>query len=1005
MHIRLAVAFAVATWSVAAPVSAEIAFDRDVRPILAEKCFACHGADEADVKGDLRLDVREAAVAARAIVPGEPDQSEIVRRIESTDEDERMPPPESHKTLSAAEIAVLRAWIEQGGEYAGHWAFAAPVRPPLPAVRRPDWIRTPVDAFVLADLERQGLEPAGEASRETLVRRVSLDLRGLPPTPGEVEAFLADTAPGGYERMVDRMLASPHYGEKMALLWMDLARYGDTSGYHFDSTRDTWPWRDWVIRAYNDNMPFDRFSLEQLAGDLLPGATRDQRIASGFNRNTRFNEEGGADPDEWLVRYAVDRTVTLGRVWLGLTLNCAECHSHKYDPISQKEFYSLYAFFNSLEEVGAGGMAGFHNRPVPPVLRVPLEGEERHVRAVAEAEAEAERIAASLTYEDPGADARPEPVEESWVDDEPPAGAKLEGTSPWTFVTAAEGPVFKGQKASFRAAEELAQHYFTGASAPLEIGPGDRLVAHVFLDPAAPPKQIMLQWYDAKGSWDHRAYWGESQAPWGLEGTPSRLPMGPLPKTGAWVRLEVPAAKVGLPPGSKIGGMSFAQYGGKVHWDAAGIVRGGDPVRHSLAAWLAAAATDDQTPAAIRELAARPAAERTAADAARLRRHFLQHVCLDTRGQFRDVNARLDALQNGPAAHQPVSAELPEPRPAFLLVRGDFQQPGDRVERGVPAIFPPLPEGGPRNRAALAKWLFDPGHPLTARVTVNRLWAQAFGRGIVETIGDFGRLGRYPSHPALLDWLAVEFCESGWDTKHMLRLLLTSNTYRQDAVGSGGSAERDPANLLLGRAPRYRLMAEEIRDAALRASGLLSERVGGPPVFPVQPANYYAGKQGSWRWNESAGEDRFRRGMYTFWRRTTPYPTFVIFDAPDRSECAVDRPRTNTPLQALATLNDPQFVEAAAALARAVLAGGVADPLVRLDDAFRRTLARRPTPEEAAVLRDLLERRLAHYRDRPSEAAALAGGVVGQGGDAVELAAWTNVANAIFNLDEFIVRE
>ena len=1005
--LALTVVAACATFSLRAADA--VVFDRDVRPLLAEKCFACHGPDVKDAKGGLRLDSRSGAVGQEgsgAVVPGEPDQSELVRRILSTDDDERMPPPESHKTLSAGEIEVLRRWVEEGAEYAEHWAFVPPVRPAIPVVKPAGRARNPIDAFVLEALDKQGLEPAAEADRATLVRRVSLDLRGLPPTLEEVDAFLADRDPGAYERMVDRMLASPHYGEKMALIWMDLARHGDTSGYHFDSTRDTWPWRDWVIEAYNDNMPFDHFSIEQLGGDLLPGAGDAQKIASGFNRNSRFNEEGGADPDEWLVRYAVDRTTTLGRVWLGLTLNCAECHSHKYDPISQQEFYELYAFFNSLEEVGAGGMEGFHNKPVPPVLRVPRDGVTRHRAAVAEVEEEAAALLEKISYSDPGPDVRRPPRDEFWMDDDPPAGAKLEGTTPWQFVAAGAGPVFRGAKATVREAPELSQHFFTAAEPPLVVGAGDRLVAHVFLDPANPPKQIVLQWHDATGSWDHRAYWGENLAPWGQDGTPSRLPMGPLPEAGKWVRLEVPAEKVGLGPGGKITGLAFSQHGGKVHWDAAGLSRGADPASYSLAAWRAAAVHDAGLPADLRALLARSAAELDAAAERRIRNHYLQHVCLDTRESFARVNARLDALESGPAAHQPVSVELPQPRPAFVLVRGDFQQPGQRVERDVPDILPRLPADAPRNRATLGRWLFDPAHPLTARVTVNRLWAQLFGRGIVETIGDFGRLGRYPSHPELLDWLAVEFRESGWDTKHMLRLMLVSSAYRQAAMGAGFRSDRDPDNVFLARSPRYRLMAEEIRDSALRAAGLLSEKVGGPPVYPLQPVNYYAGKNGAWKWQESGGDDRFRRGMYTFWRRTTPYPTFVIFDAPDRSECIVQRPRTNTPLQALTTLNDPQFVEAARAFARNLLAADAADADARLAVAFRRATARLPLPEEIAVLRSLLDRRLAHYRAHGDEAAALVGDPA-QGGasDAATLAAWTNVTNAILNLDEFIMRE
>jgi hypothetical protein len=827
-----------------------VSFGRDVRPVLAEKCFGCHGPDVADATSGLRLDSRLGAIGIDgqgAIVPGEPDQSELVRRIRSTDDGERMPPPDSHKTLSSAEIDILVRWIEEGAEYTEHWAFQAPVRSPLPAVRSGRWVRNPIDAFVLAALEARGMEPGPEADRQTLVRRVSFDLRGLPPSLAEIDEYLADTAGDAYERMVDRMLASPHFGEKMALMWNDLARHGDTSGFHNDSTRDTWPWRDWVIDAFNDNMPYDQFSIEQLAGDLQPDATAAQRIASGFNRNVRFNEEGGADPEEWLVRYAVDRTVTLGRIWLGLTLNCAECHSHKYDPVSHAEFYSLYAFFNSLEEVGAGGMSGFHGKPVPPVMPVRLGGEEPHRAAVAAAEAELEAIHRSLVYVDPGADAPAVPANESQPSDGKPKG---------------------------------------------------------------------------------------------------------------------------------------------------------DVALRSFAAWWAAAAGDESVPKEVRELLGRPAESLSAAESRQIRRHYLQHVCVDTRDQFKAVNERLRSLHAVPLAQQPVSVELAEPRPAHVLTRGDFTQPAEQVERDVPAVLPPLPAATPRNRLTLARWLFDPAHPLTSRVTVNRLWAQIFGRGIVETIGDFGRLGRYPSHPELLDWLAVEFRESGWNTKKLLRLIVTSSTYRQSSGGGEQFAAGDPGNVYLSRAPRFRLMAEEIRDAALRASGQLVETVGGPPVYPVQPVGYYAGKS-RWSWKECDGKDRFRRGLYTFWRRTTPYPTFVIFDAPDRSECIVERPRTNTPLQALTTLNDPQFVEAARDLARDLLACSGDDDL-RLVLGFRRALSRPPTPEEIIVTRGLLDRRRSYYSIHPDQALALAGsGVV----DPVAVAAWTNVANAILNLDEFIMRQ
>jgi len=1001
--------------AVAAPAADKIVFDRDVRPVLAEKCFACHGPDVKDAKGDLRLDRRDRAVLADGsgvIVPGKPGDSELIRRVLSKDDDERMPPPESHKELSAQEKETLKRWVAEGAEYTDHWAFT-PVRPPaLPEVKNAAWVRNPMDRFVLAALESRGMEPSAEASRETLIRRVSLDLRGLPPTLEEIDAFLADRQPGAYERMVDRMLASPHYGEKMALIWMDLARYGDTSGYHFDSTRDTWPWRDWVIQAYNNNMPFDQFTREQLGGDLLPNATEQQKIASGFNRNARFNEEGGADPDEWLVRYAVDRTITLGRVWLGLTLNCAECHSHKYDPISQQEFYQLYAYFNSLEEVGAGGMSGFHNKAVPPVMRVSLRGDKKLKAEIAELEKQSAAVLAQIDYHDPGPQVKRDPIDEIWIDDDLPQGVRPYGDTPWQFITTGEGPVFQGKRASVREAKGLSQHFFNEAVKPLTVGATDRLIAYVYLDPANPPRQIMLQWNDGAGHWEHRAYWGDDHTPWGKNGTVSKLRMGPLPKPGEWVRLEVPADQVGLKSGDVIRGWAFTQFAGKVYWDAAGLRRGGVPADFSLAAWKAEGVKGPSVPDAIRQILQKPADKRTAEDEQQIRNYYLQFVCFDTRDKFASLNSRLNALQSqlkgesGPAAMQPISMEMAKPRPAFVLLRGNFQTPGDPVNRDVPAVLPQLPADGPRNRLTLAQWLFDPAHPLTARVTVNRLWAQVFGRGIVETLGDFGRLGRYPTHPELLDWLTVEFRESGWDTKHMFRLILTSSAYRQSAVNHRRYDEQDPHNTLLSRSPRFRLMAEEIRDAALRTSGMLSDEIGGPPVYPFQPVNYYEGKQGAWKWSLSDGEDRYRRGMYTFWRRTTPYPTFVIFDAPDRSECIVERPRTNTPLQALTTLNDPQFVEAARAFARSLLAEGSADTDAQLATAFRRATSRLPTAAEQKVLRDLLDRRLEHYRSHPKEAVALVGDATKNGpADAAALAAWANVTNALLNLDEFIVRE
>ena len=774
----------------------EIDFNRDVRPLLSDKCYACHGPDAKALKGQLRIDLRSRATAPAesgdvAIVPGHPEKSALVERIESADKDDQMPPPKSHKTLAAAEKAILKRWIAEGAEYKEHWSFVAPSRVTPPGAGESNGI----DRFVSATLAARQMTPAPEADRATLIRRVSLDLRGLPPTLAEIDAFTNDSGERAYEQMVDRMLASPRFGERMAMIWLDLARYGDTNGYHNDSDRPVWLWRDWVVDAYNRNMPFDQFTLWQLAGDLLPDASVEQKIASGFNRNVRFNEEGGADPVEFLAAYAADRAITMSRVWLGMTLNCAQCHTHKYDPITHQEFYQLTAFFNSLEEVGAGAVTGFHNKPVPPVMRVPPP----EMRA---------RIAASKTE-----------------------------------LGELEAQLEKGA--------------FTSAVA----GPGK-------------------------------------------DGEPLAL---------ALQKQEIKTA--------------------------------------------------------------------------------------------REAVAALENDKNVPL--QMVSVELPQPKPAFVLMRGDFQTPGEAVQREVPKFLPPFPAAQPRNRLGLARWLMQADQPLVARVQVNRFWQMLFGEGLVRSMGDFGVQGTFPTHPELLDWLAVQFMDSGWDVKRTLKLIVMSRTYRQASNDTRRYAERDPQNKLLWRAPRVRLQAEAVRDNALAVAGLLSEKMGGPPVFPYQPGDFYKGKNNGWKWPVSSGEDLYRRGLYTFWRRTTPYPTFVIFDAPDRAECTADRPRTNTPLQALVTLNDPQFVEAARVLAQRLLVEAPADTDARIAFAYRLALARPPAPREQQVMRDFVGAQLTRYRADESAARALStAGKAPQpaGLDSAEHAAWTAAANVILNLDETITR-
>jgi Protein of unknown function (DUF1553)/Protein of unknown function (DUF1549)/Planctomycete cytochrome C len=840
------------TASQAAAADPKIDYPRDIRPILANHCWSCHGPDDRTREADLRLDSRAAALARRnkgkpAVVPGDPAGSALISRIEAKKAARRMPPPEAKKPLSDRQKQLLRRWIEQGANFSRHWAFVPPRRPSVPELRdAQDDCRNPIDAFVSAKRRAAGLAASPEADRATLIRRVTLDLTGLPPTLPEVDAFLADTSPDAYEKLVERLLASPRYGEKMANLWLDLARYGDTSGYEYDSTRQMWMWRDWVIHAYNRNLPFDEFTIQQLAGDLLPNPTTENKIASGFNRNTRFNEEQGSDPQEFVVRYTVDRTSTLGQVWLGLTLGCAECHSHKFDPISQKEFYQLYAFFTGIKEPM---ISGNHNLPLPPLLRMP----------------------------------RPEQVKEL------------------IYV--------KKDLAGFQAAIDAQLKNF--------------------------------------------------------------------------------------------------QY---IDWS---ILNKKQPLL-SQKAWEKVAANNSNLPADMKAILRIPIDRRTDAQKKLLRDHYIRFVFRDARDVFDPLNKKsVELLARQKKIEQSIpytliSEERARPRDAYVLIRGDFQKRGEKVKRDVPGIFPPLPRGASRNRLGLAKWLVSPGHPLTARVAVNRLWAQMFGVGLVRTVGDFGTRGELPSHPELLDWLATEYIASGWDTKAMLKRMALSATYRQSSNLPVKVPDVDPSNRLLYRAARFRHGAEQIRDNALAIAGLLSGRIGGPSVMPYQPPDFYKGKYERWQWIVSQGDDAYRRGMYTFWRRTSLHPMFALFDAPSREECTVLRSRTNTPLQALVTLNDPTFVEAAGAFARRVLTEGPADLDGRISFAFRAALARKPDDQEMQILKTRYRLLLERYRKDTEAAARMVGAVKNRGPrklHTAEQAAWTALANLILNLDETLTRE
>lgn len=1016
----------------AAPAPVEdgkVHFNRDIRPILADNCYQCHGPDEKKRAGKLRLDTKEGAYAAlkngkHPIVPGKSGESRVIARAIATDPEERMPPPDSGKKLTAKQIDLLKKWIDQGAEFQGHWAFLKPERSALPAVKNQAWVNNAIDRFILARLEAEGLKPSVPADKITLIRRVTFDLTGLPPTVAEIEAFLADNAPNAYEKVVDRLLASPRFGEHMARYWLDLARYGDTHGLHFDNERALWKYRDWVISAYNQNKPFNQFAVEQLAGDLLPNATFDQRIATGFNRCNVTTNEGGSINDEVLVRYAVDRTETMATVFMGLTLGCAVCHDHKFDPVSQREFYRLYAFFNAAADAAMDG----NTIAPPPVLRTPTPEQEAKLKEIDAKLAEAKKkIAEALIkveYTDPGPGEPPpkaEPREIVWIDDEPPPGANLQGTTPWEWVTAPH-PVHSGKKATRRSAADLSQHFFDGANPGLPVGPGDKLFAHVWIDPKNPPKTIMLQFND--GSWEHRAYWGEDAIPWGTSGGTSRLPMGPLPKPGEWVRLEVDAAKVGLKGGNTLNGWAFTQHGGTVYWDKAGIVSKSSPAAQnfdSLAAWEEVEKKNQKSkvPPAVREVITKVAADkRNDSQKKTLQDYFVENVYPKTRPIFEPLHKEIAGLEksrkdtDATIPMTMVMADLPTPRETHVLIRGQYDKKGDKVTAGTPAALPPFPTDAPSNRLGLARWLTDPAHPLTARVAVNRYWQQYFGRGLVKTAEDFGSQGEWPSHPELLDYLAVEFAESGWNIKQFQKLIVMSSAYRQASAVSPELLKRDPENILIARGPRFRLDGEIVRDSALFAGGLLVEQVGGRSVKPYQPPGIWEpiGFNGSdtREYKRGSGADLYRRSLYTFWKRTAPPPSLMAFDAPSREACVARRSRTNTPLQALALMNDEQYVEAARMLAERMMTQGGGGPAERLAHGFRVATGRKPSDKEAGVLVNVFQRQLEHYKTQPDAAKKLL--AIGdtkrnESLDAPEHAAYTMVANLILNLDETITKE
>ena len=1040
--------------------AAQIDFNRDVRPILSDTCFTCHGPDEAKVKSKLRLDVRDLALkpaksGAIAIVPGKPDESELIKRITTSDADDVMPPTKLHKTLSVAQKETLRAWIAQGAAYQGHWAFTAPVRPPVPVASGAlkDWARTPVDAFIAERLGREGLRPQGEAPREVLIRRVTLDLTGLPPTLAEIDAFLADTSPEAYERVVDRLLTSPRYGEHMAARWLDSARYADSHGFQTDSSRFMWPWRDWVINAFNSNMPFDEFTIEQLAGDLLPHATIDQVVASGFNRNHRINGEGGIINEEWRIENVIDRVETTTQTWMALTFNCARCHDHKYDPISQREFYQMFAYFNDIAE--SGTIQGASNRAggnPDPVVMLPDAGQKQRSGELEQAIAEAEKAVAAARPLMAKAQATWETAFTAQVDSEVMAWSALAHAE---AASAGGATLTRQSDGSWLASGKNPDHDTYEISAPLPSGPftglrltvtpdaslpnqsmgrgsnGNFVLSGVEVEIAAPSlaQPLVADFTSAEASYQQKG-WEVAQIVQDQPKPGDKDKKKPKNKTG-WavdgndpkLRLERRAmflcAPITVPDKATITirlihGSPFADHNiGRFSLQIANLPPG--------LVKLDGAKVPEGLRAALHVVPEK----RSAKQQEEVAKFFKDNSDHPLRHAESDLATKRKALEEFQAKIPSVMVmkELATPREAHILLRGEYDKPGEVVKRGLPAFLPPLPEGANNDRLGLARWLVSGKHPLTARVWVNRMWERLFGTGIVTTPENFGSQADWPAHPALLDWLATEFAApsalpavagkpaQAWDMKAVIKLLVTSAVYRQAAVLSPELAERDPANRLLARGPRFRLGAEALRDQALSLSGLLVERIGGPSVRPYMPANIWdeTSVYGDMRgYKADSGDGLYRRTLYTVWKRTAAPPTMLLFDSPSREICTVRRSRTNTPLQALALLNEVTYVEAARRLAERMLREGGSTPEGRIAWAFRTVTARKPTSDEVALLGAGLAKRLAHYRQAP-EAAKL---LITQGAsvpaadlDVAELAAYTTTANVLLNLDEVLIRE
>ena len=1028
-----------------------IEFNRDVRPILSDKCYACHGPGRQS--GTIRFDREDVAKhelsgGRHAIVAGDPANSVMIQRITSANPAQRM--PMGGEPLNARDTEMLRRWIQQGAQWQLHWSFIPPQRPALPALKDKTWAKNPIDAFVLQRLERENLKPSAEANRAALLRRVSLDLTGLPATPAEVDAFIADKSPNAYEKVVDRLLASPRYGERMAQPWLDASRYADTNGYQSDGERVMWRWRDWVINAFNKNKRFDQFVTEQIAGDLLPNATLDQKIATGFNRNHRGNSEGGIVPEEYAVEYVVDRVDTTSTVFLGLTVGCARCHDHKYDPIPQRDYYQLFSYFNNIPEGGKARRVGNS----PPWVKAPTEDQQKQLQQFDSRLAAANEKFRTLTpelmraqqawqtsldksqrlYWGPARglvghyalDGDLNAKVEKTVDGKPSPLKPHEGEVGFAPGRFGQAATFDGKKfiqggdiAGFSSYGSYDDKYSLTAWIYPTKGTGTIITKAEDVEEPLGHELVLV---DGKVQYNHASKWLDEairvqtekaislnqwhQVTLTYDGSRYAEGVKIYVDGEAW-KFEIQVDDLNNPRPVKryplrIGGGRGPQN--RFQGSIADVRIYGRDLTAAEAKVLA-------DPMTVNEIAALAADQRTPAQTDKIRDYFVENAApapiREAWKQMLAAKAQRDEYYDSIQTVM-VMEEMPVPRESHLLIRGAYDRPGDKVTPKLPGALSPDQNKFPPNRLGLARWLVDSSNPLMARVTVNRYWQTYFGTGIVKTTEDFGSQGEQPSHPELLDWLATEFIRTGWDIRAMQKTIVMSATYRQDSKMNPDIVQRDPENRLLSRGPNFRLPAATIRDQALSIAGLLVNEVGGPSVKPYQPEGLWKEMAADADYTQDHGKNLYRRSLYTYWRRTVPPPTMANFDASSRESCVVRENFTNTPLQALDLMNDVMYVEAARVFAQRILNEAGKQPAERLDFAFRHATGRAAKPAERRVLLDYLSFQLDSFKTRPDAALKY----VSQGEsprdqrlDPSELAAYTSVASLVLNLNQTVTKE